>query len=151
VQPTSLVREGDGVKIWDRFYLAGTHAYPFDHGRKQGPIYNGVKAVHKFLCETHQQILAQADYTLDGHVVYESTVKESVLEEIEPDTISAFMYDKYCENENKASEPKWAAFEVALCGAQVLHSAFTSHHLKCDFPALGVLYPSVTRKIARNR
>ena len=52
----------------------------------------------------YKQILVQADYTLAGRTVYERTVKEAITEEIEPDTISAFMYDKYCESAVNTSE-----------------------------------------------
>jgi hypothetical protein len=52
----------------------------------------------------YKQILVQADYTLAGRTVYERTVKEAITEEIEPDTISTFMYDKYCESAVNTSE-----------------------------------------------
>lgn len=83
ILPTSLVREPDGVKAWTQFYLASPA-----EGDRGGWKYDDVKAVTKYFCKTRQMLLIQGTYSLNGKRVWERSVKDSFMEEIEPGTLA---------------------------------------------------------------
>ena len=95
VQPTTIVRDGNSVKIWVRTYLNQTYPYVSQQGENKGD-YDGTKGVFQFLCGKRQQIIVQADYTLAGTPIYYRLSNESVTEEIEPGTVAEILYAKYC-------------------------------------------------------
>lgn len=89
INPSKIVREKDGAKIWARFYLAQQSS----GGSFQ---YNYVQSVTKYFCQTKQQLLIQGTYRLNGAVQYERLSNESVMEEIEPGSISELILNYVC-------------------------------------------------------
>jgi len=89
INPSKIVREKDGAKIWARFYLA----QPSSGGSFK---YNYVQSVTKFFCQTKQQLLIQGTYRFNGVVQWERLSNESVMEEIEPGTISELLLNYVC-------------------------------------------------------
>lgn len=89
INPSKIVREKDGAKIWARFYLA----QPSSGGSFK---YNYVQSVTKYFCQTKQQLLIQGTYRLNGAVQYERLSNESVMEEIEPGSISELLLNYVC-------------------------------------------------------
>jgi len=89
INPSKIVREKDGAKIWARFYLA----QPSSGGSFK---YNYVQSITKFFCQTKQQLLIQGTYRLNGEVQHERLSNESVMEEIEPGTISELLLNYVC-------------------------------------------------------
>lgn len=95
VQPATIVREGNSVKIWIRNYLNKSYPYVSQQGKNRGN-YDGMKGVFQFVCGKRQQIILQADYTLAGTPIYYRLSNESVTEGIEPGTVAETLYTKYC-------------------------------------------------------
>jgi hypothetical protein len=91
ILPSKAVKERDGTKIWAQFFLA--EAVPSEDGRWS---YDHVKSITKFFCGTKQQLLIQATYSLNGRLIYERSSTESVMEEIEPDTLAEKLYEYAC-------------------------------------------------------
>jgi hypothetical protein len=91
ILPSKVVRERDGTKVWAQFFLA--EAVPSDDGKWS---YDHVKSVTKFFCGTKQQLLIQGTYSLNGRRIYERSSTESVMEEIEPDTLAEDLYHYAC-------------------------------------------------------
>ena len=91
--PTSLVRDGDTVKVWVEFHLAG----PVDDSEGRKWQYDNLRASYRFNCKTREQLLIQGTYRLAGKVTYERLSSEAVSEEIEPGTISELLLGALCE------------------------------------------------------
>ncbi|NOU01916.1 MAG: hypothetical protein HOO95_10145 [Gallionella sp.] len=89
--PSKVVKEIDGTKIWSQYYLAQV-ASSSDGAWK----YNYVKSVTKYFCKTKQQLLIQGVYYLNGEIQHERLSNESIIEEIEPGTISELILDYAC-------------------------------------------------------
>lgn len=89
INPSKIVREKDGAKIWARFYLA----QPSSGGSF---TYNYVQSVTKYFCQSKQQLLIQGTYRLNGAVRFERLSTEAVMEEIEPGTISELLLNYVC-------------------------------------------------------
>jgi len=89
INPSKIVREKDGAKIWARFYLAQS----FSGGSFK---YNYIQSVTKYFCQTKQQLLIQGTYRLNGAVQYERLSNESVMEEIEPGSIAELLLNYVC-------------------------------------------------------
>jgi hypothetical protein len=89
--PGSIVRQDDTVKVWVVVYLASpVQDY---NGRFQ---YDSVKASYKFYCKVRQQLLIQGTYKLGRSRVAERLSNDSIMEEIEPNTIASAMLDDFC-------------------------------------------------------
>ena len=89
INPSKIVKENDGAKIWARFYLA----QPSSGGSFK---YNYIQSITKYFCQTKQQLLIQGTYRYNGAVQYERLSNESVMEEIEPGTISELLLNYVC-------------------------------------------------------
>lgn len=95
VSPSSLIRDGNSVKLWVRIYLNKTYPYVTSAGVNKGR-YDGMKGVYKLICGQRQQVIMQADYLLAGEPIYYRLSNEAVTEEIEPGSLVDFLYKKYC-------------------------------------------------------
>jgi hypothetical protein len=102
--PGSIVKEGDTVKVWVATYLASP--VPDDNGRFR---YDSVKASYKFFCKGRQQLLVQGTYSLGHSRVYERLSNESVMEEIEPNTLASTMLGDFCDPSSRTLAPRAAA------------------------------------------
>lgn len=89
INPSRIVREKDGAKIWAQFYLAR----PLSGGDFE---YNYVQSITKYFCQTQQQLLVQGTYVLNGSVQYERLSNESLIEEIEPGSVAEYLLDYVC-------------------------------------------------------
>jgi len=95
VNPNSIVRDKNTVKLWVRFYMNVATAYVSADGIDYG-TYDSTKGVWKFFCGNRQQTIVQADYLLGDRPIYHRPSNEAIVEEIKPGTISDFLYQKYC-------------------------------------------------------
>lgn len=89
INQSKIVKEKEGAKIWTRFYLAQSSS-------GGSFTYNYVQSVTKYFCQTKQQLLIQGTYRLNGAVQHERLSTESVMEEIEPGTISELILNYVC-------------------------------------------------------
>jgi hypothetical protein len=95
VQPDSVVRDGDTVKLWVRIYLNKSYPYETTTGESRGN-YDGLKGVYKFFCHNRQQEIVQADYLSGETPIYYRLSNEAIVEEIEPGTAIETVYSEYC-------------------------------------------------------
>jgi len=91
--PDTVVIEDDGVKVWLQFFMA--RPTPSQNSRWE---YDHLKGAYKFLCKSRQQLLIQGTYQLGTRTVYERLSNETVLEEIEPGTISDALRGFFCKS-----------------------------------------------------
>lgn len=89
--PNRMVREKDGIKIWAQFFMAD----PVDSNNGEWH-YDYVKSISKYYCGKKQTRMIQATYSLNGRNVYERSSMDSILEEIEPETINESLYNYVC-------------------------------------------------------
>ncbi len=94
---SKILKENNGVKVWARYYLAEPSTFSFPKTSSTSNFdYNYIQSVTKYFCQTKQQLLIQGTYILNGVVQYERLSNESVMEEIEPGTISELLVTHLC-------------------------------------------------------
>ena len=91
--PDTVVIEDDGIKVWLQFFMA--RPVGSQNSRWE---YDYLKGTYKFFCKSRQQLLIQGTYQLGSRTVYERLSNESVLEEIEPGTISDALRGFFCKS-----------------------------------------------------
>jgi hypothetical protein len=102
--PSSVVRDGDTVKAWVQIYLATPVS-----GDKGHVQYDSVRASYKFYCRSRQQLLIQGTYKLGETRVHERPSSDSVMEEIEPDTIADTLLNLFCDGSSDPAAPSRSA------------------------------------------
>jgi hypothetical protein len=96
--PDTVVIENDGIKVWLQFF----NAKPVQSANSRW-AYDYFKGTYKFFCKSRQQLLIQGSYQLNNRTVYERLSNESVLEEIEPGTVSDGLRGFFCKGLMKDS------------------------------------------------
>jgi hypothetical protein len=132
--PASIVHEADGVKVWVQFISA--KPIPLGpHGK-----YDFVRSSYKFFCKSHQQLLIQGTYKLGGNTVWERLSNESILEEIEPGTVSGRLHGFFCkgpgappESNKPITELSDAEFDALFRCPESIGSDEEREHAMRDF------------------